>query len=441
MDLQELIVADTEQGVWQRAAAIRAAASVPGVGRDLVLRHLDDPQVPIAEAALGALVWTDRPDEALPVLLRYADGDRARVALYAASRAAQYVPPSRLPDLLGPVLTGPAKITSRKEAARLLARYGPPRVMATLREAYTDPNAHRDLRAAIVSAARQRLHADASWTILQTAVDGSREERRAVLSAYPYTLPERHRQRYGTLVVEACHAANREVRRAAFAQLGEWSPWLTGVTEMVVDRLTDLGETMVHIEVANLLKAGGDAVLGAALARLVDRDAADDHPGNPASDRPARRRIGLLARGAAVRSGSRPADADRTALIQAARWLAGHAAFTGTATRLLVDLGRLDNLDEIAGLCAGRPVLAIRTAEHVGARLRGLRDWPETTVLAGAITRLARRADLAGGLFAVALVRHGTGFGWNTPWRDLLIGLRQHPDADVRDEAYTVDMS
>ncbi|MDT5039386.1 MAG: hypothetical protein QOE51_371 [Actinoplanes sp.] len=54
--------------MWQRAAAIRVAARVPGVGRELVLRHFDDPQVPIAEAALGALVWTDQPDEALPVL-------------------------------------------------------------------------------------------------------------------------------------------------------------------------------------------------------------------------------------------------------------------------------------------------------------------------------------------------------------------------------------
>ncbi|MFB9853179.1 hypothetical protein ACFFMR_22640 [Micromonospora andamanensis] len=59
----ELILADTEQGVWQRAAAIRAAAHVPGAGRELVLRHLDAPAVAIAEAALGALVWTDRPGE------------------------------------------------------------------------------------------------------------------------------------------------------------------------------------------------------------------------------------------------------------------------------------------------------------------------------------------------------------------------------------------
>jgi hypothetical protein len=32
VDLQDLIIADAEQGVWQRAAAIRAAAAIPGIG-------------------------------------------------------------------------------------------------------------------------------------------------------------------------------------------------------------------------------------------------------------------------------------------------------------------------------------------------------------------------------------------------------------------------
>ncbi|BEL06230.1 hypothetical protein Q0Z83_044210 [Actinoplanes sichuanensis] len=441
VELQELILADTQQPVWQRAAAIRAAAAVPVAGRELVLRHIDAPEVPIAEAALGALVWTDRPDETLAVLLSYADGDRARVALYAAGRAVRHTPPSRLPELLGPVITGPVKVTSRKEAARLLAHYGPPGVMASLLDAYTNPDAHRDLRTAIVSAARRRLSSETSWRILQTAVGGSREERRAVLSAYPYTIPERHRRRYGGLVVEACQAPDREIRRSAFNRLGEWSPWLDEVTAMVVERLTDLGETMVHIEVAALLKAGGDATLRTALERLVDRDAADDHLGDPVSDRPARRRINLLARGTVVRSGSRPVDADRTALVAAARWLADQAPFSGTAIGMLVDLGRLDNLDEIADRCAGRPVLAVRTAEHVGARLRGLRDWPDPMLLAGTVRALAGRGDLAGGLFAVAVVRHGAGFGWKQPWRELLTGLRRHPDPDVREEAYAIDMS
>ncbi|WP_431878192.1 hypothetical protein [Micromonospora marina] len=113
----------------------------------------------------------------------------------------------------------------------------------------------------------------------------------------------------------------------------------------------------------------------------------------------------------------------------------------GTATGLLVDLGRLDDLDEVAALCAGRPVVAVRTAQRVGDRLLTMRRRPGPAALAGTVAHLAGRGDLAGGLFAVALVAHGSEFGWKTPWRELLLGLRRHPDADVREAAYTLDMS
>jgi hypothetical protein len=158
-------------------------------------------------------------------------------------------------------------------------------------------------------------------------------------------------------------------------------------------------------------------------------------------DRPARRRIELLARGALTRSGSLPAEADRAGLFAAARRLAAQPGFVDTAAEMLVGLGRLGNVDEVAGWCAGRPALAVRTADRVGARLRSLREQPTVDFLASTITRLAARGDLAGGLFAVALVRHGAGFGWKTPWREMLIELRRHPDADVRADAYAIDMS
>ncbi|MFI5495162.1 hypothetical protein [Actinoplanes sp. NPDC051859] len=440
VELQELVIADPQQTVWQRAAAIRAAAVIPGLGGELVRRYLGASEVTIAEAALGALVWTDRPDAALPVLLREAGTDRARVALYSAGRAARYTPPSGLVAPLGAVLTGAigrVKVTSRKEAARLLAYYGPPESMEMLLRAYTDPEAHRDVRAAIVSAARQRLEAAASWTILRTAADGSREERRAVLAADPETISERHRPRYGEFVVSACQVADREVARAAFGRLGEWSPWLVGVADLVVGRLAELDESMVDAEVAALLRAGSDQAFGAAVRLLLAHDAADDRPGDPITDRPARRRIALLAAGAALLSAHRPAADDRGTLIEAARHLAGHASFAGTGTALLVDLGRLDNLPEIADLCAERPVLALHTAGLVGTRLHALGEEPDPAMVEG----LAARGDLAGGLFALSLVSFGASLGWKPPWRDLLLELRRHADPEVRAEAYAIDMA
>ncbi|AGL15789.1 hypothetical protein [Actinoplanes sp. N902-109] len=480
--LQQRIIEDDGTEVWRRAAALRAVAVVPGAGRDLLLRYADAPgvpivpgagqdlvpryadapgapvvpgagrdlllryadatEVPIAEAALGALAWTDRPDLALPALLAHAGGDRARVAMYAAGRAARHVPPSQLPALLVPVLTAAAgKVTSRKEAARLLARFGPPGVMTTLLTAYQDPAAHRDVRAAIVSAARQRPADEDSWAVLATAVRGSREECRAVLATTPWALPERFRPRYAQLIVAACQVLDRSLRRAAFVQLPLWARWATEATALVEDRLTDLGEPLVAGEFAPLVPALGDAGLRGVFDRLLAQDLADQDPGGPATDHPARRRIETLARGIIPWARTTRASVNRSALLASARRLADRPGYRATAVPMLIALGRLDNLPEIADLCADRPVLAARAADQIGSRLRELPELLDPARLRGPVAALAAREDLAGGLIAVALVRPGASFGWPAPWRTLLLDLRNHRIAEVAEEAWAVDMT
>ena len=428
--LQERAAADAEAGSRQRGAAIRAAAPIPELGRELVLRYVDSPDVVLAEAALGALVWTDRPVEALPLLLSHAGDDRARVALYAAGRAVRFVPPAEVPAVLLPVLLAPgAKVTSRKAVARLIARYGPPRVIGELLDAYANPECHRDVRAAIVAAARLRLDAAASWSILETALRGSREECRAVLAANVATVAERHRPRYAALVVEACRADDREVRRSAFQRVGGWAPWAGDLTELVAGRLTDLDVRTADAEVAHLLRATGGRGLGIAFDRLAERG------------EPGRRRIELLASGAAKWTRVAPLDADRSGPVAAARRLTERATFAGTALPMLVALGQLDNLDELADRCAGRPLLAVRTAALVSTRVHEMPYGIDAGFLHPKVRRLAARGDLAGGLFAVELTRPGASFGWPGPWRELLLHLREHPDPDVREEAYAVDLT
>ena len=112
-ELLERYAKDKRSGVHNRAAAIAAAARVPVHGLPIVHKYLEAKSVNLVEAALSALAWTERPDEALPVLLSHVDDDRARVAMYAAGRAARYVTPSALRDALtGALVNG--KITSRK---------------------------------------------------------------------------------------------------------------------------------------------------------------------------------------------------------------------------------------------------------------------------------------------------------------------------------------
>ncbi|MEV6304672.1 hypothetical protein AB0M02_35045 [Actinoplanes sp. NPDC051861] len=445
--LQELRARDAGGGAGRGAgrdvrliaSAVSAAAEVGAAGREFVLRHVGSPDVVVAEAALGALIWTDRPDEALPVLLGHAGDDRARVALYAAGRAASWVRPSLLPELLLPVLTGPARVTSKKEAARLLARFGPASAMSGLLAAYADPAAHRDVRAAIVSAARQSLQHDASWAILDAARAGSREEQRSVLAAWPYLIAERHRARYAALIVAACRSDDREVRRAAWQRVPDWAAWTGDLTGPVVDRFTDLGEEPEAGEITRLLQALRGGGLREAFERLTERDANDGDPGGPGSDRPARRRIEALARAAVTWSRNAPAGIDRGVAAGAVRRLADRPDCAAVAVVTLIGLGRLDNLDTVADLCAGRPVLAVRAAERAGGRMRELPGEQER--LGPVIDALAGRGDLAGGLLAAALVRAGAGFGWAEAWQVRLLRLREHSQEEVREEALAIDMS
>ncbi|MBW6434681.1 hypothetical protein KZ829_13140 [Actinoplanes hulinensis] len=514
VDLMERVVDAPDVPPRERAGALRAAARVPEVGRELVRRHLDSPDVVLAEAALGALIWTDRPDLALPDLLAHAGGERARAALYAAARAVGHIPPSRLPGLLNTVLTGPAKVTSRKEAVRLLGRYGPPGAMGTLLEAYRLDGQHRDVRAAIVSTARRHLDVEESWAIIEAAAGGSREEYEAVLGAIPARVPVEYRPRYAALIVAACDASDREIRRAAYGELPRWAPWSGDLTEMLVDRITDLDEILDGDEAAWLMTHAGAGWLDSAfdrlaaqdaaeggLDRLVVRDAAEgaldrlgardaaggvlgrpvardaaggvlgrpvardaaggvlgrpvardaaggvlgrplarDAAGSgvlsPRADRPARRRIELIVR-AATRRGS---GVGRVELIPEIRRLAGRPGYLRLALTALVELGRLDNLDEIADRCAGRPVVAVDVAQRVGARLRQLPELIDAEFLAPLISGLTARGDLPGGLIALSLARIGATFGWGRPWHDLLLALRAHPDPEVSDSAYEIDM-
>ncbi|MEH6379485.1 hypothetical protein V7793_34875, partial [Streptomyces sp. KLMMK] len=91
-------------------------------------------------------------------------------------------------------------------------------------------------------------------------------------------------------------------------------------------------------------------------------------------------------------------------------------------------------LERLARLHEGRPVLAARTAGSLAARF-GSRDGSDEA-LAHAARSLADDGDLATGLFALALTSlGGRRTGWSAPWREQLRSLRRHPHPDVRDEA------
>ena len=501
-DLHAAIAADRKAPVWARVAAIGSAARVPGVGWDIATRYLDVADVNLVEAALGALPWTDRAAEALPLLLTYADGDRARVAVYAATRASRFVPPSSLRRELR--LDG--KVTARKEAVRLLAQLAVPGAQAVLGEAWRSPGQHRDVRAAIVSAARQRMDDPGFWPILTDAPDGRREEALALLTAEPLGVAERLRPAYAALIARASRRDDRVLAAAAWKAFPAWAQWAEDPTGEIVTRLTDLDDRSVWRSVVPavvaLVAAGGPtpaatgasgptpaaagasestpagasgptpaatgasastpaavgptpvaggSALSAAAEALADLDARDPTRSDPERDRPARRRLERLVASVTQWSATAGPDADRRALVDAGRALARRAPFVSQAAMLLgaaavataytaTPAAMADAFDEVATLLAEQPIAAALVADGLSAAVADNTAINPSVVLSAAAL-LATHDDVPRGLFALALLAAGRSLGWPEPWRVVLRSVREHAAADVRGRALALDTS
>ncbi|WP_331745225.1 hypothetical protein [Kitasatospora sp. NBC_01300] len=441
-----------------RAAAVHAAAAIPQYGEAVVRAQLDSAEVVLAEAALAALAWTDRPADALRDLLAHAGGDRARVAVYAATRAARFVPPGELAERLGELLSQArgSKVTSRKEAVRLAAEHLPPSAAADLLvAAYGAEGQHHDVRAAAVAFATDLLDAEPVWELLADAAGQAPPSvRRAVLRADPGHLPETHRARYARLVASVAAAPDPEVAAPALAALPRWAVWAPETADTARRAVTDPANRGGWQQAAGAVRAlaasglphplGGAApgsLLHRTLAELAAAARTDDLDAGDDRDLPARRRLAHLT--------DLPADdRHRPLLAGAADLLADEPDLAGiraAALRRLVDptagpQALAAALGALADAHRGRPAAAALTAlalsrEHASGPLP-----PPGTI--DVLARTARRegdTGAAAGLFATALTEaFGDRLGWPQEWRALLCGLRGHPSADVRERALAV---
>ncbi|GAA0588741.1 hypothetical protein HPO96_03260 [Kribbella sandramycini] len=428
--------ADERMPEWARANAVSTLGRVPQVGRAALEPFLDDENVLVQEAALKALAWTDSPQEVLPVLLAHAGDDRARVAMYAATRAARFVRPSLLPGLLHPILIGAGmKVTSRKEAARLLGSLRAPGASAVLTDAWT--SAHRDVRAAITSAASlYLLHEPASWALLQQAVHDS-DATAIVLTQRPaYGLATKYRARYADLLVAVANRPEPEVVRAALRAMPRWAQWSPSVAPVCAGFIADLrARTWTDATSALVAIVAADPQLGLddllATVRLLVRLEDDPNLPNAAADRdhPARQRLTILADRLPDRT-----VADRQTLRAVAAELVGPELLS-LKLGLLVRAIEWSELATLVEAIGDRPLTAYQTANSLSARLSQTEaQWtPEQ------LEPIARELIGSAPLFAWAIIgAAGRRTGWAPAWRDLLIALRNHPEADVRQLALEI---
>ncbi|MDT0306549.1 hypothetical protein RM780_06190 [Streptomyces sp. DSM 44917] len=447
----------------RRAAAVAGLAALGSEGAEELRRLAGEADTVVAEAALDALSRTERPGDALPGLLALAGGDRARVAVPAAARAARHVPPSRLGGLLTSVLLpapgrAPAKVTARKAAVHLAAALLPVAEAAALLAETAGPSGpgpavhpgvHPDVVAACVAAAPRLLGDERAWRLLGAATSGPPAARLALLRVRPLDLADAHRVRYAALPVALAADADPRTAAAAHAALAHWGVWAPEAAGVLVAAATDLAHDATWqsavealTALARTLPAARDA-LHTAVASLAVADAAEATPDAQAeADLPARRRIQVCA--ARLRTGVAQREPSSRPLAAGIGELLSHYPdFTREATELLAAATDLDapaltaDLTRLAALHRERPALAARTAEALARRLAAPDRPGDPAALLAAAGSLAAEGSLATGLFAVRLARAcGTRTGWPAPWRDLLRALRRHPCADVRDEAH-----
>ncbi|MBZ4320949.1 hypothetical protein [Streptomyces huiliensis] len=446
------VVDDVFRPLPERVAALDAVAGLPA-GHRLVLGQLGAPDVLLAEAALAALPRGGRPADTLGTLLGHAGDDRARVAVYAAGRAARSVAPSELARRLEDVLLRQpgAKVTSRKEAVRLAARFLPaPRAAALLAAAYRIPDQHPDVRAAAVTAAAGLPGAADAWTVLDHAGRAEPRVRRALLATAPLRLPAAHRPRYARLVADVCSTEDPEVREAALGALADWAPYAPGAAAVLRETVTDFDVRVGWLEAARALGSlavsglphpvGGAApgsLLHDTIGELLAAVRRAEYDACPDRDLPARQRLRRLLHGVP----SRPDPGLVPVLEAVAAQLAGEPAFAEARADLLRALIVPEQelpllrarLSALAEALRGRPGLACRMAEYLRNQFAVGAPPPDPAVVLAAARHSAAADGVPGGLLAVALVAaEGQRLGWPEEWRVLLRELRRHEDEEVR---------
>ncbi|WP_427895415.1 hypothetical protein ACQHIV_17030 [Kribbella sp. GL6] len=426
---------------WYRAAAVKTLGRVP-TARSAVDEFLASDEVLLQEAALAGLAWTDRPDQVLPLLLSHAGDDRARVAVYAAGRAARFVRPSLLPGLLQPVLSRDGvKVTARKEAVRLLGELRAPGAGAVLTETWA--GAHRDVRAAIARTVSQYLLYDApAWAVLEQAVHDSPATAVVLGARSAYDVPLAYRSRYADLLIAVTTRSEPEVVGPTLLALRGWARYSPAAAGVCADFVTDLSlrsrvwsdaiTALVSIVASNPPDGVPELV---ETARLLVRLEEDPALPNATADRdhPARQRLTRLVGQLVGQLADRSASA-RSHLSQVAAELTTPDHLTSRLQLLLVAApSPADAVPTLHEAVADDVLAAAAAADLLRARLRATESsWSPADLLPLAES-LIRAPDPASGLLAHALLSTAAPrAGWPPAWRALLIALRNNPAPAVR---------
>jgi len=433
----DAVIGGPKPTAYERARAIELLGALPGIGAHHLAPYLAGDDVVLVEAALRALAQGDDPGAALETLLAHRGDDRARVALYAAGRCVRYRTPRDAAALLGEVLLDPrAKLTSRKEAARIIGTLRLPDAVDSL-AALAD--AHVDLRIAAGRTIRAFLDDDRAWDVLEDLAVSGREAELSLVETAPEQLAVRHRARYAQVLALAASGGDPQV----IGSLGVWTPWSTRLSEHLPTlvsspNLMTSKAACAAVTVAAALAADWTPYL-AAIATLANATANEDEPNAETdADLPSWQRLLRLVEALIPRQAADVAY-HRDQLLGLAGLFDDRPELAEYGWRLRVEAVDWSAPEQALTDLADRvdPLRATEVGGFVGSALERLAAQGVEPQLQPAAQVLAARGDVTGGIFAVVLTAFaGSRSGWTSRWRDQLRGLRAHPVNAVAARAY-----
>jgi hypothetical protein len=412
---------------------------------DFALHSAD---VPLIEAALGALVYLDAPGKApsvLSVLCSHLMSDRARVAMYAMPRLARLIPPSTFSLELNEILRRPSlKVTVQKEAIRLLGRSATPEAVATLVHVAKTAN-HRDVQIALVHAARSSLHDERSWGLLASlTAETSPDVARALLDAPRSTISEPYRARYLALMIPLADHTAVEVRTALFQSLaGGWlfidASACVRLGARVIGRcdITDpFANVLTLIEEGARLAAGARPITDL-ITVLVDKATADVKPDFD-RDRISARRLVRVAR--VIAAQAHRVHARRLAL-QLAKVLGADARYYALGAMLALSASTNEALantlcEQLDAAPTSRIVSEVESAACEIAE-NNERDWSAESAVA-CVDELVSGNQAARAAASRLIDCFGKRWEWSSVWRERLERLRNDAEFDVAYRALAV---
>lgn len=438
--------AEPQRYAWSRVALVQTRARVPLTEVADLLPVLASHDVNLVEAALGAMVWTDRPAPALAVLLDHLDGDRARVAMYALPRLARLLPAAQVVDAVAALLQRPKlKVTVQKEAVRLLGQYPTPRALALLGEIWARPR-HRDVKIAALHAARATLPRPESWALLrQAATDPSEDIAVALVDVPLASIAHVFRAPYLEIMSAVVDHESMVARTALMRSLA--AGWITAgveVATVAAVRVLARGHAVDPWEdaIAVLAAAAASELVRGALEALVvqlrDATVHDVEPSHEADQIPWQRLGALVERWTATH------DPRATTTLRAcSRALLAVPLTWSLGGRLAIAAEHDGELGEVAVRLLGAAPSFLAAWAIGGALSSATRDadraWDEAD--AEAVVDALFAGPPVARTIAVRLVgEFGPRWAWRATWVERLDRARRDGDVDVQVAARNVQL-